>query len=131
MILLNGSGLASARAVEPPRMSVTEAQQFALTAVPLRQRKLPGFQFDLPKTDKGLYVFDAIWNGLPNGSVEIGFYAVDPVTGAVWNAVMGCEQVSTPELKKLQTSWIKHSGLAKGELLKFQAPGPQCPNGKD
>ena len=130
-ILFVSSDFASTQTAGPFRMSVIEAQRFALASVPLKQRKLPGFQFDKPQADKGLYVFNAIWEGLPNGSVEIGFYAVDPITGTVWNAVMECEQINTPRLRRMQGEWIKRSGHTKAELLKLQATGPQCPAGKD
>jgi hypothetical protein len=109
-------------------MSVTEAKQFALAAIPLKSKQLPSFQLESDNSAyEGLYVFNAIWAGLPGGSVEIGFYAVDPITGTVWDAVVECDKLSTPSLRELQTKWIKHSGLTKAQLLKFQAPGPQCP----
>jgi hypothetical protein len=109
-------------------MSVTEAKQFALAAIPLKSKQLPGFQLELDNNEcKSLCEFNAIWEGLPGGSVEVGFYFVDPITGTVWNAVMECDKLSTPNLRELQKKWIKHSGLTKAQLLKLQAPGPQCP----
>jgi hypothetical protein len=109
-------------------MSANQAKQFALTAIPRKLKQLPGFQLDLDNSAyEGLYVFNAIWEGLPSGSVEAGFYAVDPVTGSVWNAVMECDELTTPSLKELQARWRKHSGFSKAQLLKFQAHGPQCP----
>jgi hypothetical protein len=121
-------GLSQAQTPSPVRMSVAEAKQFALAAIPLKSKQLPGFELDLDNSaDEGLYVFNAMWEGLPGGSVNVGFYAVDPITGTVWDAVMECDQLSTPSLRELQTKWIKNSGLTKAQLLKFQAPGPQCP----
>jgi hypothetical protein len=108
-------------------MSVTEAKQFALAAIPLKSKQLPGFQLELDNNVcESLCEFNAIWEGLPGGSVEVGFYSVDPITGTVWNAVMECDKLSTARLRELQKKWIKHSGLSKTQLLKFQAPGPQC-----
>jgi hypothetical protein len=110
-------------------MSATEAKQFALAAIPHKSKQLSGFQLELDNSAyEDLYVFNAIWAGLPGGSVEVGFYSVDPITGTVWDTVMECEQLSTPRLRELQKRWIKHSGLTKTQLLKFQTPGPQCPS---
>ena len=122
-------GLSQAQTPRPARMSVAQAKQFALAAIPLKSKQLPGFELDLDNSAyEGLYVFNAMWEGLPGGSVNVGFYAVDPITGTVWDAVMGCDQLGTPSLRKLQANWIKHSGFTKVQLLKLQAPGPQCPS---
>jgi hypothetical protein len=129
ILLLFGHGLIQAETKSPARMSVSEAKQFALAATPHKSKQLPGFQLELDNSAyEGLYVFNAIWEGLPGGSVESGFYAVDPITGTVWDSVMECDQLSTPRLRELQKRWIKHSGLTKTQLFKFQAPGPQCPS---
>ncbi|MGD0798232.1 MAG: hypothetical protein ABR910_10955 [Acidobacteriaceae bacterium] len=131
-ILLSGICFDPVWAQSPPQLSVTEARQFALAALSAKQKRMPGFGLDIdPSANEPLYVFNATWQGLPDGSVEIGFYAVDPVTGTVWNAVMECEQVTTPKLRELQANWIKYSGFTKSKLLKFRAPGPQCPTKGD
>ncbi len=128
IVLLFGHGLIQAETKSPTRMSVAEAKQFALAAIPLKSKQLPDFQLEIDNNaDESLYVFNAIWEGLPGGSVEIGFYAVDPITGTVWDSVMECDQLSTQRLRELQKKWIKRSGLTKIQLLKFQSPGPQCP----
>jgi hypothetical protein len=121
-------GLSQAQTPSPARMSVTEAKQFALAAIPPKLKQLPGFELILGNNAcESLCEFNAIWEGLPGGSLEVGFYSVDPITGTVWNAVMECDQLSTPSLRELQTNWIKHSGFTKAQLRKFQTPGPQCP----
>jgi len=108
-------------------MSVKEAERFALAAVAPRLKHLPDFQFDLPqKNPEGLYVFNAIWQGLPGGSVEIGFYAVDPVTGTVWDGVAECRQIATPALRALQQKRLKQLDIHSDQIRKFQAKGPQC-----
>jgi hypothetical protein len=111
----------------PARMSVAQAEQFALAAIPVKLKRLPAFQLETSSNaDESLYIFNALWAGLPGGSVEVGFYAVDPVTGTVWNAVMECDRLTSPRLRELQMKWTKQSGLTKAQLLKLQATGPQC-----
>ena len=112
---------------KPEAMSVQEAEQFALAAVAPKLKHLPAFQFDTPqKNPEGLYVFNAIWQGLPEGSVEIGFYAVDPVTGTVWDGVAECQQIAMPALRALQQKRQKRLGINSDQIRKFQAKGPQC-----
>jgi hypothetical protein len=128
IMLLSTCGLSHGQPQTPARMSPAQAKRFALAAIPARSKRLPDFQLELESTNAypGLYMFNAIWEGLPEGSVEIGFYAVDPITGAVWNAVMECMQLKTRQLRQLQARWTRHSGLTKAQLHKLQANGPQC-----
>ena len=108
-------------------MSVQDAKQFAMAAISPKAKSSPGFEL-IPdnSANKGLYVFNAIWQGIPGGSVEIGFYAVDPITGTVWDAVMECKQISTPNLRRLQIKRRMESGYSKIQFQKLQAIGPQC-----
>jgi hypothetical protein len=112
---------------QPEPMSIKQSEQFALAAVSSRAKRLPAFQFDTPqKNSDGLYVFNAIWQGLPEGSVEIGFYVVDPLTGTVWNGVAECQQISTQPLRVLQQKRLKELGITAIQLRKFELKGPQC-----
>ncbi|MBB5057773.1 hypothetical protein HDF16_002479 [Granulicella aggregans] len=125
-LLLSGT-VAVTHAQRPTKMSAEEASRFAMAAISSKAKQMPGFQLLADKSaDKGLYVFNAIWEGLPGGSVEIGFYAVDPITGTVWDAVMECDELSTPKLRALQRTRRKQSGYSKAQLHKLQVTGPQC-----
>ena len=127
ILLLSPDALSYAQTKHPSQMSVEEAKQFAMAAIRPEAKRMSGFQL-IPENSayKGLYVFNAIWEGLPGESVEIGFYAVDPITGTVWNAVMECDRLSSPELSRLQLKRREQSGYSKIQFQKLQANGPQC-----
>lgn len=110
----------------PTPMSEEQAKKFALAAVTPKQRALPGFGLEPPEKTNGLDIFNAVWEGLPNGSVEIGFYAVDPITGTVWDAVMECQRRTTPQLRTLQRRRRQALRLSAAQLKRFEAKGPQC-----
>ena len=128
ILLLSPDALSYAQTKHAAQMSVQEAKQFAIAAISPETKRMRGFQL-IPDNSayKGLYVFNAIWEGLPGGSMEIGFYAVDPITGTVWNAVTECDQLSSPELSRLQLKRREQSGYSKIQFGKLQAKGPQCP----
>jgi hypothetical protein len=67
-----------------------------------------------------------MWQGVPGGSVEIGFYVVDPVTGTVWNGTAECERISTHPLRTLQQKRQRQLGITGSQLRKLEAKGPQC-----
>ncbi len=128
ILLLCPDALSRAQKQAPTQMSPQEAKQFAMAAISPRAKRMRGFDL-IPDNSayKGLYVFNAIWDSAPDESVEIGFYAVDPITGTVWNAVMECHQLTTPELSRLQLKRREQSGYSKMQFKKMQANGPQCP----
>ena len=58
------------------------------------------------------------WWPNPDGDPLIGYFAVNPWTGDVWD-VIGCERITSPTLQKAQESIWKQSHLlpeAKGTL---------------
>ena len=127
-LLLYLGPLGYAQTEKAPQMSVQEAKQFAMAAISPKEKRMHGFQL-LPDNSayKGLYVFNAIWDGPPDYSVEIGYYAVDSVTGTVWNAVAECHELSSPKLRQLQQTRRVRFGYSKAQFQKLQANGPQCP----
>ena len=120
--------MSDAQQKAPKPMPVSEAKQFAFAATTAKQRNLPGFQLDPEGLRDGLYVFDGIWAGLPNGSVMVGFFAVDRITGSVWNPVLECHQIRTPALDSLQQRRRKQLELSIDQLRSFAANGPLCPD---
>jgi hypothetical protein len=113
---------------QPRVVSVDEAKNLVLEALPPKTRHLPKFGLDQYK-DKyfpQFYFFSATWAGAPNGSSVIGNYAVDSSTGDVWSATE-CEEESTPELRKLQAKVRLRLGLSDSEYHKIKRKGPVCP----
>ena len=114
-------------AQQPTRLvSGEDAKELVLAALPSKTKQLPKFELeggDDP-TYPQFYVFQAEWAGAPNGSMVIGHYAVDKTTADVWNAVMACEELSNPSVRKLQAKVRSRIGLSPAEYRKKKR---RCP----
>jgi hypothetical protein len=91
--------------------------------------KLPGFEFEPPfhlpdKYYPRFHIYQAIWDP-PAGSVNIGFFALDPLTLDVWNGVM-CEEIKSPKLTALQRTIRARIGLSDVEYKRLRVTGPEC-----
>jgi hypothetical protein len=112
-------------------MTVKEAKAMALAVLPSKTKKLPGFSLELDDSEKQgvpkYYVFMAVWAGAPGGSAVIGFYAVDPGTGDVWDAnVWSTDALSTPLLRQLQSRFRRHIGLTAAGYQRIRRGCPLC-----
>jgi hypothetical protein len=109
-------------------ISLDEAKSLVEAAVPAKLKRLPKFGLDQFKDGDRprFYFFTAEWEGLPNGSVVIGNYAVDQRTGDVWDAVTSCDELSTPVLRKLQSKIRLRIGLSAAEYHRIKSNGPLC-----
>lgn len=131
-ILIFGATILSdmAFSADRPRMvSVDEAKSLVIAATPPKTRKLPKFEVDLENEGVPVgeyYTLDAVWAGLPDGSMMIGSYAVDPLTGDVFDTAIECDELSTPELRKLQARIRSQIGLSDSEYHKIKKKGPLC-----
>jgi hypothetical protein len=74
--------------------------------------------------DPDFYFLAATWPN-PTGSPIIGYFAVNPWTGDVWNSA-GCEHVTSRPLEKLQQVIRKRSHLKKEEYARLGAKKPMC-----
>jgi hypothetical protein len=120
----------SARAVDLPDRTVTADQARALVLASLRpkQRRLPSLGVDPykdPNTSKFLF-FTVTWAGTSNGSVVVGNYAVDPHTGDVFSATVGCEEEKNKGLEALQKRVRAGLHLTEAEYRKLKSKGPLC-----
>ena len=103
-----------------------EARKLVMAAMPSSAKHLPKFGLEggLDSHDPRFYVFMAYWAGAPNGSMVIGNYAVDTLTADVWDAVMACQELSTPALRKLQKEVRSRVGLSQAQYRKVKR---RCP----
>jgi hypothetical protein len=103
-----------------------EARKLVMAALPSSAKRLPKFGLEggLDSHDPRFYVFMAYWAGAPNGSMVIGHYAVDTSTADVWDAVMACQELSTPALRKLQVEVHSRLGLSEAQYRKVKR---RCP----
>ena len=117
------------RSADRPRtVLLDEAKDLVIQGLPSTTRHLPKFGL-LQYEDRNFpqfYFFTAYWSGAPNGSVIIGHYAVDKSTGDVWDAVMECDEISTPALRKLQAEIRRRIGLSDSGYQKIKRKGPMC-----
>lgn len=130
VLLLASLCAANASAVDHPDRTITADQARALVLASLtpEQRRLPSLGADPYKdtnTSKFLF-FTVSWAGTPNGSVVVGNYAVDPHTGDVFSATVGCEEEKNKNLQALQTRIRASLHLSQSEYQRLKTKGPLC-----
>jgi hypothetical protein len=91
--------------------------------------KLRGFGLEPPyhlpdKYYPRFLIYQATWDNV-GGSVNLGFYALDPLTLDVWNGVM-CEEIKSPKLASLQRKFRARIGLSGAEYRRLRVNGPEC-----
>lgn len=130
VFLLASLWAAQASAVDNPGRTITADQARALVLASLspEQKRLPSLGADPykdPNTTKFLF-FTVTWAGTPNGSVVVGNYAVDPHTGDVFSATIGCEEEKNKSLEALQRRVRATLHLSDAEYRKLKTKGPLC-----
>jgi hypothetical protein len=70
------------------------------------------------------YSFQALPQGLGSEG-SIGFFAVNPWSGYVWN-LAGCRQVTSPALRREQKRIIELSGMSASEVKTLGGKSPGC-----
>lgn len=120
-----------------PQNKITQAEAKALVIAALTptQRQLPGLEAELgeaaaePGEVKGpsrLWFIMVVWEGLPEGSVMVGNYEVDPYTGDVFSATMECKEEKNRRLKALQKKVRAELHLSQSEYRRIKTKGPLC-----
>jgi len=79
--------------------------------------------FSPRKDDPDFYFFAATWPN-PVGSPVIGYYAVNPATGDVWD--IGCRRLTTPLLRKRQNEIHRQFGFSEKEYRVLRDKKPIC-----
>ncbi|HEV2387042.1 MAG TPA: hypothetical protein VGS20_07260 [Candidatus Acidoferrales bacterium] len=118
-----------AQAPRRRRVSAKEAEALVRAALPRKTVHLPKFEL-LPSKQNDrprFYSYSAIWEGEPHGSAVIGNYDVDSATGDVFSGTVGCYELSTPALRKLQARIRARIGLSDAEYHKVKTKGQLCP----
>jgi hypothetical protein len=130
LFLLASLCATTARAGEPPEHKITTGQARALVMASLtaEQRRLPKLeaeQYDAPDSSKFVF-FTVTWEGTPQGSVVVGNYAVDPYTGDVFSATIGCHEEKNKRLQALQAQLRANLHLSQSEYQRLKTKGPLC-----
>jgi uncharacterized protein DUF1566 len=114
----------------PHSISLDQAKRLVAAGLPTETRHLPKFGVDggLAEDFPRFYVLNVTWAGDPNGSVEIGFYSVDKMTGDVWDAVAECDKIDTANLRAMQARIRRQIGLSDSQYHKLtkKEEGPFC-----
>ena len=113
---------------EPPKVTPTEARQLVSVALSDKIKRLPGFDLlttDLPEDVQKCLTFDVIWANAGEGSVHVGFWAVDMRTAEVWEPTL-CERVTNKSLRNLQRSIRKRLGVTDAEYRMALKHSPCC-----
>jgi len=111
------------------RLAVEDALSLVLEVCKEKgQDTLPAFSVEtgsgIPGFD-GYYWFWAYWEGAPEGSVNLGSYAVDVASGDVWDAVY-CHEYRSKSLRRLQDAIRLRIGVSKELYKSLRRRGPFC-----
>lgn len=112
----------------PRAITITEARALVLASLSPNQRQFPRLgadQYDDPNNSKFLF-FTVTREGPPNASVVVGNYAVDPQTGDVFSATIGCDEQKNKNLTALQTRIRARLRLSRTEYQRLKTKGPLC-----
>ncbi|HEY3949614.1 hypothetical protein [Phenylobacterium sp.] len=109
----------------PSQISLREAKQLAIAALPPESRKLPGLTVDgnggPDAAHPPLRMLVVVWRGSPGGSAIVANVDVDRRSGRVFNSV-NCQEYATPQLHALQ----RRLRTVHKIRLDPHDPGPDC-----
>jgi hypothetical protein len=122
LAVLGSCAIVSARGRD---LTVEEARRLVIEALQPTQRSLPGLTATLSQRSSipDFYRFEVYWNPPNPGSAVVGYFAVNRVTGDVWELVL-CEKKDSEELRRLQDELRKTIGLSDEELQKRTDEAP-------
>jgi hypothetical protein len=104
-------------------VSEEQAHVLARSTLTATARRLPDMRFDREKTPhiKGFYWFEVTANVPDSTSPLLGYFAVNEVTGDVWNPVQ-CKRLTTSDIRRFQEHLRK-----KGKITDFRRISDQAP----
>jgi hypothetical protein len=118
----------SATGTSGKKITTAQARSLVMASLTAEQRRLPKVEaepYDAPDTSKFLF-FTVTWEGTPKGSVVVANYAVDPYTGDVFSATIGCYEEKNKNLQALQTRIRATLHLSQSEYQRLKTKGPLC-----
>jgi hypothetical protein len=122
--LLSTGVTKAALGADPAVVSTEEATAIAREAM---KKYHPGVSIDLMpgQLDPGFYDFEAM-DANPTGSPLVGHFAVNEVTGDIWDLGGHCKHLTSPNLRKLQHEIRRRLNLRREEYLRGRARKPDC-----
>ncbi|MDR2011947.1 MAG: hypothetical protein LBQ20_02625 [Rhodanobacter sp.] len=123
---------------EKPKITIDQARALVWASLEPGELQLPNIQILSPKKNpeniasyedskNPRYLkFNVIWDGTPDGSIEVGFFAVDAYTGDVFDPVSGCAEYGGKKLETLQRKVRRSLHLTQAAYKKLKTRGPMC-----
>lgn len=110
------------------QISESQARILVLTSLDQQQRRLPKLEAvaDGASSSSRFSFFTVVWAGDKSGSVVVGNYAVDLMTGDVFSATRECYEENNKRLKILQTKFRRLIHLPISRYRKVKTNGPLC-----
>ncbi len=116
-----------------PLVSIGQAEHLVMAQLIHDHRnRLPGLVISV---DKGDDTFPAFWmisvdwderkNGERYGTGHYGFFAVDKMTGDVWEGTI-CREYRSPELARAQRQLRRRLGMNPKDYKRLRRDGPYC-----
>jgi hypothetical protein len=125
VVLLIASALVATAVAQPPgrKIDIEEARKLVHEVV--KGHNPDASITSSPRAfDPDFYFFAATWPN-PAGSPMIGYFAVNPWTGDVWNAA-GCEHLTSKSIERLQQDIRKRSHFKREDYVKLREKKPMC-----
>ncbi len=111
------------------KITTAQARSLVMASLTAEQRRLPKVEaepYDARNVSKFLF-FTVTWEGMPKGGcVVVGDSAVDPYTGDVFSATIGCYEEKNKNLQALQTHIRATLHLSQSEYQRLKTKGPLC-----
>jgi len=109
-------------------LSTDQAKNLVLAALSSAQRRLPKLEVipDEGQSSPRFMFFIVSWEGLPDGSVIVGNYSVDPHTADVFSSTIACHEEKNAKLKALQAHLRDVLHLSESEYERLKTKGPLC-----
>jgi hypothetical protein len=104
------------------------AHTLAASTLTPSARRLPGMRFDREKASQpeGFYWFEATANVPDAASPLLGYFAVNKVTGDVWNPVQ-CKKLASGAIRRFQDQLRKKAKISATEFRRIAEEAPCQP----
>jgi hypothetical protein len=130
ILMMIGVAANSAGNISKPQLTISQSRTLVYAALTLDQLRAPGIfmEKDNIPSYPGFLIFHVMYDAPPEeGGLNIGFYAVDPFTGDVFDTVAECLEYKNKKLAMLQKKYRREIlNLTQNFYMKIKTKGPMC-----
>ncbi|MDR2011946.1 MAG: hypothetical protein LBQ20_02620 [Rhodanobacter sp.] len=122
--------------VKRNKITTHQAKALVMAALTPEQSRLPGVEalsgkdFGADSDESSDYprfmIITVDWEGTPDGSVNVGIYAIDIYTGDVFDTMLTCYEIEDKKLKVLQKNIRHFLHLTPVAYKKIKTTGLLC-----